>query len=373
MPANMDERERDRAIMRTSYVGVAANVALVVIKAVVGLAAGSIAIVLDAVNNLTDAASSVITILGTHFAARPADSQHPFGHGRIEYLSALVVAGIVVGAGASALLESVRKLGDAEPASYSAGMLVALAFTVAVKVAISVYYRRVGRATRSDALIASGVDAGFDAVVSLGTILSAVAAMTAGVSLDGILGVVISVVILKAGVDLFKTPLDSLLGTRVSRTFADELRGDIGSFPGVAGVYDLTLHSYGPNQTFGSVNIGVTDTMTAHQIGDITHDLQRFVRTKYGVKLNVGIHAINSDPDIVRAEERIDELCRDYLGVREVHGIYVDPRDRDLSVDVLVDFDITNAETLRKEIADRLAREWPGYDVQVDVDRDYLD
>ena len=362
MPANMDERERDRAIMRTSYVGVAANVALVVIKAVVGLAAGSIAIVLDAVNNLTDAASSVITILGTHFAARPADSQHPFGHGRIEYLSALVVAGIVVGAGASALLESVRKLGDAEPASYSAGMLVALAFTVAVKVAISVYYRRVGRATRSDALIASGVDAGFDAVVLVKLF-----------SLDGILGVVISVVILKAGVDLFKTPLDSLLGTRVSRTFADELRGDIGSFPGVAGVYDLTLHSYGPNQTFGSVNIGVTDTMTAHQIGDITHDLQRFVRTKYGVKLNVGIHAINSDPDIVRAEERIDELCRGYLGVREVHGIYVDPRDRDLSVDVLVDFDITNAETLRKEIADRLAREWPGYDVQVDVDRDYLD
>lgn len=365
--------ERNRAIMRASYLGVAANVVLVVVKAAVGLAAGSIAIVLDAVNNLTDAASSIITILGMRLASRPADSEHPFGHGRIEYLAALVVAGIVVGAGASALMESIRKLRTPEPTSYSVVMLVAIGVTVLVKVFICVYYRRVGERTKSDALIASGVDAGFDVLVTLGTMVSAAVDMTMGVSLDGVLGIVISAVILKAGVDLFKTPVNSLLGTSVSASLATQVRDHIASFPGVSGVYDLTFHSYGPYQVFGSVNVGVADTMTAHEIGDLTHKLQKFVRTTYGIKLTVGIHAVNSDSKIVKAEERVARICRGYAGVKEVHGIYVDPSDRDLSVDVILDFGMNDFDALRAEITSRLAKEWPGYDIQVDIDRDYLD
>lgn len=371
MGRNGDDRER--RILRTSVLGVVANVSLALSKAVVGLVAHSVAIVLDAVNNLTDALSSVVTIVGTWLASKPADRDHPFGHGRIEYLSAIVIAAIVIGAGISSLWESVRKIAEPEPASYEPVTLCVIVAAMAVKAVLCRVYKRVGSETKSDSLVASGADAGFDVLVSGGTLASALVSLVWGVNIDAWVGLAIAVVIIKGGWDLLVTPVNALLGTREDVSFAHEILEDVESFPGVEGAYDLTLHSYGPERLLGSVNIGVPDTMQAHEIGDITHHIQKLMRVKYGLDLTVGVHPIVTDP-VAREEcERIREICMRYVGVREVHGAYIDHHDRDLSVDVIADFDITNPEALRAEIAHQLETTWPGYDIQVDVDRDYED
>lgn len=366
------QEDRERRIVRTSYVGVAVNVALVVAKALVGLAAGSLAIVLDAVNNLTDAASSVVTVVGIRMASKPADREHPFGHGRIEYLSAMGVAAIVMGAGASSLIESVRKLMSPSPASYDGAAILVLVMATVVKVALGLGFRRVGRESRSDSLAASGADALFDALISLTTLLSALVQMALGVDLDGILGVAIALVIVRSGYQMFLAPLNRLLGARQDVSFGSDIQRDVADMDGVLGVYDLTLHNYGPESLIGTLNVGVPDTMTAHEIGDLTHRISRLVRERYGVSLTVGIHPVNTgSPALATMERRIQGLAESFLGVRQVHGIYIDPEDKDLSLDVILDFDVADAAQVGAAIRERLEREYPGYRVVVDVDRDY--
>jgi len=167
---NMD---RNKQIIRTSYVGIAANVLLASFKAGVGLAAGSVAIMMDAVNNLTDMLSAVITIVGTKLSGRPADHEHPFGHGRIEYFTAIIIAVIVLVAGVGSLIESVRKIIEPTVPQYSLVTLTVIVAAIAVKLVLGRYVKQRGEQLKSDALIASGADALFDAVVTLGTLLSA--------------------------------------------------------------------------------------------------------------------------------------------------------------------------------------------------------
>lgn len=363
---------RSLRILHTSLAGVGANVALALAKAFVGLMAHSVAIVLDAINNLSDALSSVITIIGVRIASKPADREHPFGHGRAEYLTAIVIAALVMGAGASSLWESLRKIGEPASVSYETSTIVVIGLAIAVKAVLARVYGRVGRQTRSDALVASGADARFDVLISLGTLVSVVVSLLGGPDLDAFLGVVIALVIMKGGWDLLMAPVNALLGERQDAGLSRQIKEDIQSFPGVKGAYDLAIHGYGPERAFGCVNVGVADTMTAHEIGDLTHKIQKLARLKYGLDLTVGVHPIvTGDKELLDACERIRDICSGYVGVREVHGIYIDPHDRDLSVDVIADFDISNPEALRAEISSRLEDGWPGYDIEVDIDRDF--
>lgn len=368
----VDVDTRSRRIFRTSIVGILANVSLAVLKALVGLVARSVAITLDAVNNLTDALSSVITIVGLRLASKPADREHPYGHGRIEYFSAIVIAALVIGAGVSSLWESIRKVGSTEHASYEPVMLVVLVGAVVVKLFLSWLYRRVGKETSSDSLSASGADAGFDALISVGTLVSAGVSMAWGIDLDAWLGIVIALAIIKGGWDLLMRPVNALVGEPQDEGLCRSIKADIEAFPGVQGAYDLVLHSYGPGHALGSVNIGVADTMSAHEIGDLTHHIDRLIRSKYGIELTVGVHPIvTGDPELMRQVDEVRDICSSYLGVREVHGIYIDPHDRDLSVDVIADFDVSNPQYLRAEIVSRLKEGWPDYEVEVDIDRDF--
>ena len=198
--------ERQSKIIRTSVVGILANVALAAFKAGVGLLANSIAVVLDAVNNLSDALSSVITIVGMKLASKPADKEHPFGHGRIEYFTALIIALIVLAAGVTSLIESVKKILNPEPSDFTVVSLIIIGVAIFVKLVLGRYVKRAGEEVNSDALIASGEDARFDAVISLTTLISAGVMMLFGLQLDGWLGAAIALVIIKAGVEMVLSP-----------------------------------------------------------------------------------------------------------------------------------------------------------------------
>ena len=210
---------RSAQIIRTSVIGIVANVLLAAFKAAVGVIASSVAIVMDAVNNLSDALSSVITIIGTKLSQRPADREHPFGFGRIEYFSAIIIAVIVLSAGITSLIESVKKIFNPTEPSYSTATLIVIIVAIVVKLLLGFYVKKKGKQLNSDALIASGSDALFDAIITTATLVSAGVMLIWGVSLDGILGALISLVIIKAGIEMLASPVNELLGARVSPDF----------------------------------------------------------------------------------------------------------------------------------------------------------
>ena len=202
---------RERIIIKTSVIGIAANIFLTAFKAAVGLASNSIAIVLDAVNNLSDALSSVITIIGTRLAGKPADKKHPFGHGRIEYITAMIIAVIVLYAGITSLLESVKKIIHPETAEYTVTALIIVVVAVIVKLVLGRYVFTVGKRVHSDSLVASGQDASFDAIISASTLVAALIFIFLHISLESWLGAAISIVIIKSGFEMLRDTISRIL------------------------------------------------------------------------------------------------------------------------------------------------------------------
>ena len=205
---------REKIIVRTSIIGIVANIFLAAFKAVIGLMSNSIAIVLDAVNNISDAGSSLITIIGTKLAGREPDKKHPFGYGRIEYLSAMVISVIVLYAGVTSLVESVKKIITPETPEYTATSLVIVGIAVLVKIVLGRYVKSVGLKVNSDSLVNSGEDATLDSVISASTLVAAAVFLIAGISLEAWLGAVISLVIVKSGIEMLKDTVSRLLGER---------------------------------------------------------------------------------------------------------------------------------------------------------------
>ncbi len=195
---------REKKIVTTSIIGIGGNVLLVAIKAFIGLLANSISLVLDAVNNLSDALSSIITIIGTKIANKKPDKKHPFGHGRVEYLTSLIIAVIILIAGAAAIYESIISLIEGSEPNYSNLSLIIISIAIVIKVALGLFFRKMGKETNSDALKGSGIDALFDALLSLATLVGAIVAMFAHVYIEGYLGIVIGLFIIKSGIGILR-------------------------------------------------------------------------------------------------------------------------------------------------------------------------
>ena len=241
-PRNEDAREK--TIVRTSIIGILVNVLLAAFKAAVGVLTSSIAIVLDAVNNLSDAASSIITIVGTKLAAREPDRKHPFGYGRIEYLSAMIISVIVLYAGVTSLIESIKKIIHPETPDYSVTALIIVAVGVLVKILLGRYVKGVGEKVNSDSLINSGKDATLDSVISASTLAAALIFLASGLSLEAWLGAVISLIIIRSGVEMLRETISEILGQRADAELVREIKKTVLSFPPVSGAYDLVLHKY---------------------------------------------------------------------------------------------------------------------------------
>lgn len=366
--------ERQQIIIRTSVVGILANIALATFKAGVGLLANSIAVVLDAVNNLSDVLSSVITIVGMKLAMKPADRKHPFGHGRIEYFTALIIALIVLFAGLASLWESVKKILHPSPSEFTYYSLVIITVAIFVKIILGHYVKKRGKEANSEALIASGEDARFDAFISLATLISAGVMMAFDVQLDGWLGAAISLVIIKAGVEMVTSPVSELLGHRNDSQFTRDIKQDVVQVEGVRGAYDLILHNYGPEFSIGSVHIEVEDSMTAAEIHRISKEIQRRIMDKYGVFLTVGIYAINTkDTEVARMHQKIHEITASKKGVLQTHGLYIDKVGKILSFDILVDFAIDDPIAVRNDIMQEVRQAFPDYNISINIDRDISD
>ena len=328
---------RQAKIVKTSIIGIVVNLILVAFKAVIGVLTNSIAITLDAVNNLTDALSSIITIIGAKLAGRAPDKNHPYGYGRIEYFSSVIIAAIVLWAGITALMESWPKIFTPDVTNYTTVSLIIIAVAVVVKFVLGQYVKKVGEDINSQALVASGSDAFFDAILSLSTLIAAIISIFFNISLEGILGVIISFVIIKASIDMLKETLDSMIGARVDSELSKKIKDSIREIPGIYGAYDLSLHNYGPEDMQGSVHVEIDDTLTALEIHKLTREIQTKIFQEFSIALTVGIYARNDKFKEVRND--LYDIASKYEEVLEIHGFIVLEEQNTVMFDIIVDFD----------------------------------
>jgi cation diffusion facilitator family transporter len=363
---------RSQKIIRTSIIGIIANVLLATFKAVVGILASSVAIVMDAVNNLSDALSSVITIIGTKLSERPADREHPFGFGRIEYFSAIIIAVIVLSAGITSLIESVKKIFDPTEPSYTTVTLMVIVVAIIVKLMLGQYVKRQGQQLKSDALIASGSDALFDAVITLATLVSAGIMLLWQVSLDGILGALISVVIIKAGIEMLASPVNELLGARISQDLLHDIRQEVSAFEGVHGVFDIILHNYGPNVLIGSLHVNVNDTMSAHEIHGLTRSISEQMFARHGIIMTVGVYAVaTGDNRRAALQSQVMQALAKHKEIVQVHGFYYFEKEHRISVDVVPDISVHDEATLSSQLANEIKALVPEEEVTIVIDHNY--
>ena len=364
---------REKIIVRTSIIGIVANLFLAGFKAAVGLLANSIAVVLDAVNNLSDALSSVITIAGTRLAGRKPDKQHPYGHGRVEYLTAAIIAVIVLYAGITSLVESVKKILHPEAPDYSAVSLIIISVAVLVKLGLGWYVKKTGQSVNSDALVASGEDARNDAVISAATLVAAGIYLLFHLSVEAWLGAIISLVILKSGYDMLKQTISRILGERVEPEVAQAVKGTILTFPDVSGAYDLILHSYGPNRLIGSVHIEVPDYFTADRLDTLEREIVQKVLEETGVILTgVSVYSVNTTNDL--AAKTREDIRRRVMGrehVLQMHGFYM--TENTIQFDLVIAFEAEDRRALYEEIVKDLQERYPNYQLHVALDSDVSD
>ena len=365
---------RSQQIIRTSIVGIAANVLLATFKAIVGILASSVAIVMDAVNNLSDALSSVITIIGTKLSQRPADREHPFGFGRIEYFSAIIIAVIVLSAGITSLIESAKKTFDPTEPEYTTTTLVVIVVAIVVKLVLGHYVKKKGEQLKSDALTASGADALFDAVVTLSTLVSAGIMLLWQVSIDGILGTLISMVIIKAGVEMLASPVNELLGSRISPELLKNIKKEVLAINGVHGVFDIILHNYGPGVLIGSLHVNVYDTMSAHEIHGLTRSISERLYAKYGIIMTIGVYAIatgaNKRTDL---QNTVMQTLGKHRDITQVHGFYYYEQENRVSVDVVPDISIHDEAAFGRQLEEELKTILPDMNFSIVIDHNYSD
>ncbi len=366
--------DRNNEIIKVSIKGIAANVVLVVFKSIVGFLANSTAIILDAVNNLSDALSSIITIIGTKLAGRNPDKEHPYGHGRIEYITASIIAIIVIIAGLVSLKESIEKIINPVETNYSAITIIVVVAAIVIKLILGKYYKKKGAELCSNSLTASGTDALGDALISLATLVSVLINMIFELNLDGWLGAIISVFILKAGIEIIRDTMNDLIGIRADKDLTDKIKSIVCSFPEVHGAYDLILHSYGPSENYASVHIEIDDDMHIHDLDTLTRAITYEVYKQTKVIMTVGIYASNTFDDMSKEiKEKVQTIIKEYPQILQMHGFYVMKETNLVSFDLIFDFKEKHAIAIAETIKEELKDDYPEFTFNIIVDRDFSD
>ena len=369
-------KDRSKVIVRTSIIGILANLGLVAIKLTVGLIALSVSIIMDAVNNLSDALSSTITVIGTKLSQKKPDAKHPYGHGRIEYVTSLAIGIIILVAGGLAIYESIKSIVEHTEPRFEIYSVILIGVAVLVKIVLGLYFRHVGKKVNSEALKGSGIDALFDALLSFATLVSIIVwlATKGSVVIEGYIGAVIGLFMLKSGVDVLRNSLSSIIGERTSKETAEAIKHLVCENKQVLGAYDLIINNYGPDRGIGSIHIEVDDKLTAKEIHPLTRSIAVQVYEKFGIIMTVGIYASNSsDSEITKIKEAIRKEVFSHPTIKQMHGFYCDQEIKTISFDVIVDFEDKNSTAVIEEIKRNLASQFPDYHFFVVEDKDFSD
>ena len=364
--------KRDKQIINVSIKGIITNVFLVIFKVSVGLFAKSTAIVLDGLNNFSDTLSSTATIIGIKLSNKAADKEHPYGHGRIEYFTTIIVAFIVLLAGVAALAESIDKIMNPLEPDHSILTVLIIIVAVITKIILGTYVKRKGKELDSDTLIATGNDALFDSILSSSTLVGAILYILFKINLEGYIGLIIASFIIKNSIEMIKNPINDIIGIRTNDELKEKIIKEINKFDDVNGVYDLLIHNYGPVNLICSVHIEVDDNLTAKQIHKLSKDIEKALYKKYDIITTIGIYASNNTSKVAKkVKENILNIINKYEHIIELHGLYIDEDDKFISFDLIYDFDEKDIEGKNKSIKGDIRNIYPDYKIQIITDKDF--
>ena len=368
------EKLRNSIIVRTSCIGIAANVSLSILKAAIGLKANSMALVIDAVNNLSDALSSVAALVGIELSNKKPDKNHPLGFGRFEHLTTMIISAIVIYAGITALLNAVKKIlipgGLPDIPKHSKVSVLIIVASVLVKLSLGWYFHAMGKKASSPSLLASGTDAFYDALLSSSVLFCAILFILTGINLEAWVSIIISIFIIKAGFGIFRDSVNEMLGRRFDPDLLRSIRRTICEDEDVLGAYELILHNYGPKRLIGSVIVMVRDTMTAREIDFMQRRITDDVFLKHGVLLTgIGIYSDYQDSDDLH--DKVLALAIKHDGVLQIHGFFADEEHKQIGFDLVIDFSRDNRNEIYQAVCKEVEDALPEYTIHIRRDIDF--
>ena len=369
--------------VRTSYgvlssiVGIFCNVLLFAAKFLIGALMHSISVMADGFNNLSDAASSIISFIGVKMAEKPADEEHPFRHGRIEYIAALVVAFLVIEVGLSFLKSSIGKLKNPEEITFELIPFLILILSIGVKLWMAYFNRKLGKKIDSKVMLATAADSMGDVITTSATILSILVCTFTGYNIDAIAGLVVSLIVMWAGVGIAKDTLEPLIGQGADPELAAKIKHEVGNYDGIAGTHDLIVHNYGPNRSMASIHAEVPRDVDIEASHEIIDRIEREVSKKLGIFLVIHMDPVEVRDERVLAvkgtlENVLKELdpevtFHDFRMVWGEHRI-------NLIFDVLVPFayDKEKQKNLEKQISSRMAEMDSRYQCVITMEKSFV-
>ena len=357
-------------------VGIAANLLLFAIKLAVGLVTASIAVVADAFNNLTDAGTSIVTLVGFHLAGQEADEEHPFGHGRMEYLAGLIVSLVILLVGFELGKSSLGRIAAPAPVTLSVGAVVMLGVAVLVKLWMFGFYRTLGRNIDSSALKAAAKDSLSDGGATALVLVSALLGRRLGVNVDGWAGLVVAVLILKAGWDSVKETLDPLLGRPMDPELAEDIDQLVLDHPYILGIHDLIYHDYGPGRAMMSFHAEVPADGDLLAIHDVIDHIERELKQRNGIETVIHMDPVVQDEQTEQLRTQVEELAKEIDPRLSIHDFRTTagPIHTNLIFDVMVPygFPMTDVQ-VRQELTNRVRSLSQRYYAVIQVDRPYVE
>lgn len=348
------------------------NLLLSLSKIIIGIVSNSIAITSDAINNLSDAVSSIVTIVGAKMANKEPDKEHPYGHGRIEYISSLVISIFLFLVGWEFLKSSISTIKNPKELSFSYVSIFVLILGLLVKLWLGYYNKKIGKEQNAPALMATSKDAYGDVLISLVTIISTIVFLLFSINIDGYIGVLVAIFIIYSGVDLIKDTINTLIGERTDKELGKKIYKFVDAWPTVEGGYDLMLNNYGPNNHVGSMDVTFLDTMSLVDVSLELLKLQNAVYDEFQIYLVFGIYVKNTqNPRVVEDEKKIRDIIFVHKEVKEVHAFYIIYEEKLIRLDIVVDFGTDKCYFL-DHIKDHINEEYPDYRVILNIDHRYV-
>ncbi|WP_251860855.1 cation diffusion facilitator family transporter [Clostridium sp. Marseille-Q2269] len=373
-----NKKVRDAYGYLASIVGILCNIILFVTKLSIGLISNSIAVIADAFNNLSDAASSIITFLGFKLASKPADKEHPFGHGRIEYLSGFIVSFMVLLVGVEFIKSSFNKIIHPTFVKFQLIPFVILVLSILVKLWLSIFNKSIGKKIDSNALKATSFDALSDVIASFFVALSLITSKWISIPLDGYFGIVISLFILYSGISLIKETLSPILGEAPDSKLVNEIVDNIMRNDLIMGVHDLIIHNYGPRRYMASIHAEVPSNESIVKIHEVIDKAEKEISEKLDLLLVIHMDPVNVDNKEVSFTRReVSKALERFPIIKSMHDFRIVGEDeyKNLIFDIVIDhsFKLTSEleDKLKKDIDDSIKKMHPQYNSVITVDRDF--
>ncbi len=378
-----DHEDVEKISVRTAYgvlasiVGIFCNVFLFAVKFVTGLILHSVSVTADAFNNLSDAGSSVVSFAGVKMAEKPADKDHPFGHGRIEYIAALAVSFLVLEVGFTFLKDSIGRIRTPETMNFQAASVAILFLSIAVKLWLGLFNRKLGEKINSKVMMAVFTDSMGDVITTGATILSLIVFGLTGVNIDGFVGAGVALVVMWAGVGIAKDTLEPLIGEAIDPEVYEQIRHFVEKYDGIAGTHDLIVHNYGPGRSMASIHAEVPNDMDVEQSHEIIDRIERDAAKELGIFLVIHMDPVEmKDERVLRIRKNTAEILRELDPACSLHDFRVVYGEKQINLifDMVVpiEYDDETRQKLPGRLEERLKELDPRYACVITVDYEYV-